>query len=83
MSNATVFHVCHECATAILNDDYSGMEPDTDYARVSAFVESNGWLIDAGRVNKSGYWECDACWQVEIGSAYALETMDTLPVEYS
>lgn len=77
MSNATVFHVCHNCATAILNDDYSAFDmqdEDTDYVRVTAFVESvGGMLADAGQVNKAGYWDCEACDQVEIGSAHALE----------
>lgn len=75
----TVYHVCHSCAAAIVNDDYSAFDlydDDTDYARVIAFVESAGYLADAGRVSKPGYWECEACWQVEIGSAYALEALD-------
>lgn len=80
----TVFHVCHSCAAAITNDDYSGMDgfadeamqdPDTDYYRVTAFVESVGYLADAGMIPKPGYWTCEACDQVDIGSAYALETV--------
>lgn len=76
-STATVYHVCHECAVAIVNDDYSAfdLDADTDYARVTAFVESAGFLADAGMVAKPGYWECEACWQVCIGSAHALETV--------
>lgn len=74
----TVYHVCHNCAVAILNDDYSAFDlqdTDTDYVRVTAFVESAGYLIEAGMVSKPGYWECEACDQVEIGSAHALETL--------
>lgn len=73
----TVYHVCHSCAAAIVNDDYSAFslqDNDTDYERVTAFVESVGYLCDAGTVSKPGYWECEACDQVEIGSACALET---------
>ena len=75
---ATVYHVCDTCAPAIANDDYSAFDlqdVDTDYERVTAFVESVGYLVDAGRVSKAGYWECEACSQVRIGSAYALETV--------
>jgi hypothetical protein len=73
-----VFHVCGTCGPAIVNDDYSAFDlqdVDTDYERVTAFVESVGHLTDAGMVNKPGYWECEACNQVCIGSAYALETL--------
>lgn len=75
---ATVYHVCDTCAPAIVNDDYSAFDlqdTDTDYERVTAFVESVGYLCAAGRVSKAGYWECEACSQVCIGSAYALETV--------
>ena len=75
---ATVYHVCDTCAQAIVNDDYSAFDlqnVDTDYERVTAFVESVGYLADAGRVSRAGYWECEACAQVCIGSAYALETV--------
>lgn len=83
---AVVYHVCESCAAAIMNDDYSGMEgfdpvdmqdtdTDTDYERVSAFVERVGYLCDAGRATRGGYWECEACDQVTIGNAYALETV--------
>lgn len=74
-----VYHVCDTCGPAIVNDDYSAFElhqdVDTDYERVSAFVESVGHLVDAGKVSKAGYWECEACDQVCIGSAHALETL--------
>lgn len=69
MSTATVYHVCHECAVAIVNDDYSAFDmqdTDTDYVRVSAFVEMTGYLVDAGRVSEPGYWECESCDQVQI-----------------
>lgn len=73
-----VFHVCDTCGPAIVNDDYSAFGPqdvDTDYERVTAFVESVGQLADAGMVNKAGYWECESCAQVCIGSAHALESL--------
>jgi hypothetical protein len=75
---ATVYHLCDTCAPAIVNDDFSAFDlqdVDTDYERVTAFVETVGYLVDAGMVNKPGYWECEACDQVCIGSAYAMETL--------
>lgn len=71
----SVYHVCNSCAVAILNDDYSGMEDDTDYPRVTTFVETVGNLVDAGMADMPGYWECESCNQVDIGSAHALETL--------
>lgn len=73
-----VFHVCDTCGPAIINADYSAFDmadPDTDYERVSAFVENAGYLTDAGMVPKPGYWECESCGQVCIGSAIALEPL--------
>lgn len=74
-----VFHVCDTCGPAIVNADYSALElhqdPDADYERVTAFVESAGLLAEAGKVNKPGYWDCESCGQVCIGSAIALETV--------
>lgn len=74
-----VYHVCGTCGPAIVNDDYSALELhqdiDADYERVTAFVEAVGYLVDGGMVNKAGYWECEACDQVCIGSAHALETV--------
>ncbi|MFC3776714.1 hypothetical protein [Mycolicibacterium holsaticum] len=79
----SVYHVCDTCAPAIVNDDYSAFDMqrmlctdvDCDYDRVIAFVETVGYLVDAGRVSKAGYWECESCTQLCIGSAYALETL--------
>ncbi len=76
--SVNVFHVCDTCAAAIVNDDYSAFDmqdPDTDYERVTAFVEMTGYLVDAGMVPKPGYWQCESCDQVCIGSAHALETV--------
>lgn len=74
-----VYHVCDTCGPAIVNDDYSALElhqdTDADCERMTAFVELVGYLADAGMVTKAGYWECEACDQVCIGSAHALETV--------
>lgn len=75
---ATVYDVWDTCAPAVVNDDYPAFDlqdVETDYERVTAFVELAGYLCEAGRVSKAGYWECEACGHVCIGSAYALETV--------
>lgn len=69
----TVYHVCDTCACAIVNDDHASY--DLDVERVTEFTERVGYLADAGTVSKPGYWECEACDQVQIGSAHALETV--------
>jgi hypothetical protein len=69
----SVFHVCDECAVAIEYDDYTSADLDVD--RIESFIERVGMLADAGVVSKPGYWDCEACDQVQIGSAHALETV--------
>ncbi|ARQ94629.1 hypothetical protein SEA_JOURNEY13_77 [Mycobacterium phage Journey13] len=74
-----VYHVCDTCAAAVINNDYSAFDlydDDTTYERVTAFVDSAGYLTDAGRVSMPGYWGCEACWDTQIGSANALEELD-------
>ncbi|QFG10460.1 hypothetical protein KIV65_gp07 [Mycobacterium phage Anthony] len=75
MSTATTFKLCHECTAAIVNDDYSGMDEDTDYPRVSAFAESVGYLVEAGEFDGAGYWDCQACDQTQIGHGHLMETL--------
>lgn len=70
------FNTCDSCTAAIVNDDYSGMDEDTDYPRVSAFVERVGYLVLGGDTDFAGYWECDACNQVCIGTGSFMSTLD-------
>ncbi|QNJ56949.1 hypothetical protein SEA_REINDEER_158 [Mycobacterium phage Reindeer] len=71
-----VFNVCHTCATAIVNADYSAFDDESELACISAFVESAGLLASAGTVDLGGYWGCAACGSIEIGTADVLETVD-------
>ncbi|QGJ89795.1 hypothetical protein SEA_SUPERCHUNK_96 [Mycobacterium phage Superchunk] len=69
------YEICDQCAQAITNDDYSGMDPDTDYPRVQAFVERVGNVCHVGGSEQPGYWECEACWQVTIGDGQLFEAV--------
>lgn len=79
-----VFHVCDSCADALVDYDFSRIDgfaeadmqdTDTDYYRVQLFAEAVGDLVEAGRATKAGYWQCESCEQICVGSAYALETV--------
>jgi hypothetical protein len=70
-----VFHVCDMCAVVLANGDTSGVDDATDLERIESFTENNGMLADAGMVSKPGYWDCECCEQVTIGSAHCFETV--------
>ncbi|WP_078354098.1 hypothetical protein [Mycobacteroides chelonae] len=66
------FNLCHECATAIVNDDYSSY--DVDEERIRQFLESlDSYLCvetEESEQGNGGYWDCDACEQVQIGTGH-------------
>ena len=67
------YHICENCAVAILNGDDSHLNDDQVDA-VMAFLNDRGMLADAGMVPQNGYWDCEACEEVQIhGSAHAVE----------
>lgn len=67
-----VYHICESCAIAILNRDNSHL--DDNHNRLIEFVESRGLLVDAGMVPQDGWWDCEACGEVQIaGLAQAVE----------
>lgn len=56
------YTLCHPCATAITNDDYSGLEYHSeDLAdKVRAFAASAGYLVLGDVIDKDPT-TCDAC----------------------
>ena len=67
------YHVCESCAVAILNGDASHLEGES-HDRLMEFAEDRGMLLDAGWVPQGGYWDCEACGEVQIaGTAQAVE----------
>lgn len=73
-----MFDLCHECATAIANADFSSY--DVDEERIRQFLDSlDSYLcVDTDEVDpgKGGYWECDACEQVQIGPGHIATECD-------
>jgi len=64
--------LCRECACAIVNCDYSGMDEETA-DQVEIFVESAG-LIDIDTEPQSvGQFDCHACGEHCYGDAYGFE----------
>lgn len=72
--NITAYRICDTCAPAIMNDDYTSDDLDVD--RVTEFVERVGMLTHEAEVDPGGYWECDACQQVCIGTAHIMNHED-------
>ncbi len=68
MKNAELYDLCSECSAAIFNDDFTS--PDVDEPKVREFMEKVGniSLVDASVTTHNGYWDCDSCEQVCIGS---------------
>lgn len=60
------YDVCDECCAAIVNADLSSY--DVDAERVERFCDDRGMLAHAGETDYAGYWECDVCQQVCIGT---------------
>lgn len=67
------YHLCDTCAQAAVNADLSS--DDLDVPLFTAFIERVGTLVENGRYRYPGYWECEACWQVEIGNANVFTTL--------
>ena len=70
----TAYDLCHNCATAITNDDYSGLEFYSDALanRVRAFAETAGYLVLTGE--NTGATACDACHQAIDGHGHTATT---------
>jgi hypothetical protein len=70
-----IYYVCDACAVAICNDDYSGMDEESITSLV-AWLEVVGMLANEGESDKSlGYWNCNGCNAVEIGTANTFESV--------
>lgn len=69
------YHICESCAVAILSGDMGHLDESREaYDRLVEFVEDRGLLVDAGMVPQGGYWDCEACGEVQIaGVAQAVE----------
>lgn len=55
-----------------MNNDYSSFDADAD--RITAWQESHPVAVHIGTYDPAGYWECEVCRQVCIGTGNILET---------
>lgn len=55
-----------------MNNDYSSFDADAD--RITAWQEWHSDAILTGIYDPAGYWECEVCLQVCIGTGHILET---------
>ena len=67
------YHICEICAIALLDGDDSVLD-DQQRVRLGDFMNEKGLLAEAGWVPQDGYWDCEACGEVQIaGTAHAVE----------
>lgn len=67
----TTYDVCDVCAAALVNGDTSSY--DLDVERFEEFVADHGPMVRATENRRTGYWECEVCCQVQIGSGHLFE----------
>lgn len=65
------YEICNECAPVVT---YGETTPDTP-EEVTTFIESHGPLTPVGGADPGagGYWGCEACQQVTIGTGMVME----------
>ncbi|MFZ2527650.1 MAG: hypothetical protein WAX14_08355 [Rhodococcus sp. (in: high G+C Gram-positive bacteria)] len=71
----TTYDLCHPCAAAIVNDDYSGLEFYSDdlAERVRRFARTAGYFVLTREISSDS--ACDACHQSMDGHGHAAETL--------
>ena len=85
MSNHVL--TCKECAHGISNDDWSYIDSGSDceddayqrHSSVAAQRERFGVLVHKESVDVGGYYNCQLCWDVHIGSGDVFVTRDYFP----
>lgn len=72
-TEAISYNVCDTCCAAIVNADLSSY--DVDAERVEQFLDDTGMVCHAGDTDYAGYWECEVCQQVCIGTGQLMEQL--------
>ena len=73
---------CTDCGAGVSNDDWShldNLEPedsDSTMATIEATLETLGHLSHKETVDIGGYYNCELCGEVTIGSAHVFVTAD-------
>lgn len=87
MNNENRLHhvvVCSDCACGISNDDWSHIdsqvETEEESSEVMAGIEGTlellGWLSHKERADFGGYWNCEVCGSVTIGTGEIFVTQE-------
>ncbi|KAF0959798.1 hypothetical protein [Rhodococcus sp. T7] len=71
MLTTTEYAICDTCAVVLVNDDYSGIDSE-DLANVEAFASAH-LVTHTGEYDPAGYWTCEACESVQIGTGHIFE----------
>ena len=71
---------CHQCAVGLQNNDWTHLdchydqeESDRMYSLVCSNMESYGWLTHVRKQDQGGYWNCDMCHEIDIGTGHIFE----------
>lgn len=71
------YTLCDTCAPAIINDDYSALDPDSaELASLTSFLEHTGYLVPIGPADPGGYWHCAGCDTLTIGAGHTFHPID-------
>ena len=65
------YDACNECAPAVMHGEVHSYTLE----EVAAFIESHGLLTRVREADpgEGGYWGCEACHQVTIGTGSVME----------
>lgn len=71
------YTLCATCTTAITNDDYSALDPDSsELASLTSFLEHTGYLVPIGPADPGGYWHCAGCDTLTIGTGHTFHPIN-------
>lgn len=68
---ALQYAICQSCAPVLMG--YEGDEQDSDLPRIMEFVDEHGMITEVAVYDPAGYWECESCLQVNIGTGHVFE----------
>ena len=66
-------HVCPTCAVGLVNDDWSSVDCKDTYTSILAWLEMVGYLVHVKQIDKGGYYDCECCGEIAIGTAHVFQ----------
>ena len=82
--NITGLHVCTDCASAIANNDFSGIDDGDEYSVRQGLKRTSGgyWVLDCGENDENDIdfstKPCDCCRREWAGARHGAAILDAL-----